>query len=513
MSAPQRDEVKPRPGAHAQLPSGALYTTLSATAGMGAGIIFALLVAAKFGSTAGTDGFFIAYGVFGTFVGLAQGWRTTLVARLVESETTFGTFNRCLGAVILISAAAGIVLAGLGSPVATVLTGDLGATQETARTALLILWPAAAAQLFAGLAASMLGVLGDFVQAAKSYAVGSIVGVLSFLALEPEFGIDATAAGVLIGSMTSAALITFALVRAGWRPGVAILPKSVANLRAAWLLIYSSLSILGSQVLTVIVVSAAARLGEGSATLYSYANTAQGALKGLVSMSLPVVLAASLATTWNRRPAALRPYMDDALRTGLVLLIPAVATAAFLGNELGEALLGKFSAEGVHQILTVFLILSASIVTAQAAMIQRTALMTLGRYGVLAVLPIAQAVLLVPLCVAAVAIGSLAALAGAVVISFAIGAVVTVALIHGRRFAAVWAHVAKEVLRIALPAAVCFGVAAFVSRSLSAPFDDIAGLAGGLALYAATVAAFMPPYRVLASRLVRSVRLSPAAGR
>jgi peptidoglycan biosynthesis protein MviN/MurJ (putative lipid II flippase) len=488
------------------LPFSAALTTFSAAIGMGAGAIFAVLIASRYGSTARTDGFFVAYGLYSMFGVLGQGWRTSIVPRLVESPTTFGSFNRYCGAAFFIFVLAGVAMVVFRAPVTGLLTGSLPPeAQATAQTALVILWPAAGAQLFAGLAASMLGVLGEYAHPAASYALGSVIGIVSFVALEPTLGLDALATGVSIGAVTTMVMITFALVRAGWRPKLSILTRVSGNLRAGWLLIYTSLSLIGASVMSVIINAAAARLGPGSVTWFNYASAGQGIVKALVSLSLPVVLAAPLATTWDRRPSSLRRFSDDALRSGMVLLIPAVATVGFLGSDVGNFLLPKLTPAGVDQIVQVFLILSASIVLSQATMIERMALMTLGRYGVLASLSIPQIGVLLLLSVAAVAAGSLAALAGAVSVSFLAVTVATVALIHGRKSLAVWRHVTREVLMIALPAAGSYALAILLTRELSAPFDNIAASVIGLILYGAAIIAFLPQYRLLALRLLRSI--------
>ena len=116
-------------------------TSVAQIATMLLGGVLAVLVAARFGSNARTDGFFAAYGVYAMVILLAQSMRVTVVPRLLDGqngEASFEAFNRFLAAVVLIFALFGVVFVALGDPLAGLLTGDAEA-QSTARTALAVL--------------------------------------------------------------------------------------------------------------------------------------------------------------------------------------------------------------------------------------------------------------------------------------------------------------------------------------------------------------------------------------
>jgi CDP-diglyceride synthetase len=161
---------------------------------MGLGAAIALVILLRFGKDAETDGLFAAYGVYGIVVVIAQSFRTTIVARLVEGPSLFASLNRHLGAVGVVFLAAGVPLAALAGPLARLLVGDLGDTAtHAARTALLILWFAAGAQLASALLAAALAVRDEFALSGAAYVAGGVVSVVALLALAPVLAVAAQA--------------------------------------------------------------------------------------------------------------------------------------------------------------------------------------------------------------------------------------------------------------------------------------------------------------------------------
>jgi peptidoglycan biosynthesis protein MviN/MurJ (putative lipid II flippase) len=495
-------------------------TSVAQIATMTLGGVLAILVAAEFGSDARTDGFFAAYGVYAMVILLAQSVRVTVVPRLLESgpaggelpagspdprgSPSFDAFNRFFAAVLVSVALLGVVFGALGDPLASLLTADDEA-QSTARTALAILWPAAGFHLFAALAAAMLGVLGDYVLAAVSYAVGGISSIVAFLALEGSLGIDSLPVAVLIGAGVTAAPLALALARAGWRPALADVRGST---RRAGVLGLSSPPMVLMQLMYLISIAFAARLEEGAVTVFSYAFFGLGLLIALVASSIPIVFAAPLAATWDRDPESLRPHVDAVFRTGLMVLVPAVAAAALVGDDAGRVLLAEFTDGEVEQTVRTFLVLSGSAIVAEALAIPVTALFTLGRYGSMALLslPVLGAyAALSAIASTADSLYWLAAVMPACLLGFALG---MLALLHGRNWAPVAGRLGWEVLRMAAPA-VPFVIAAAAFSGIS----DWVAYAVGLAGYAASIAAYMPTHRALALRLVSSIRASAVAGR
>jgi hypothetical protein len=78
--------ARPEARGRRSLAGNAAITSASQAATMITGGLLAVLVAAMIGSTAETDGFFAAYGVYAMIVSFAQSARTTIVARLLRGS-------------------------------------------------------------------------------------------------------------------------------------------------------------------------------------------------------------------------------------------------------------------------------------------------------------------------------------------------------------------------------------------------------------------------------------------
>src|SRR5436190_3934543 len=218
MLKPRPDGHAPDPAAPRRVAGSVALTGVSQGVSMLAGAVLAILVAAVFGSTPETDGFFVAYALYALFVLLAQSVRTSLPARLVEADSILGAFDRYLAGMALVFAASGVVFLVLADPVATWLTGSAdGPAHATAAESLRILWPALGGQLFAGLAAALLGIAGDFGRAALAYAAGGLTVIATFLALEGPHDVRALPVAVVAGTVVTLVPLVHGVFRMGWR--------------------------------------------------------------------------------------------------------------------------------------------------------------------------------------------------------------------------------------------------------------------------------------------------------
>ena len=311
---------------------------------MVSGGVLALIVAATVGTNAATDGFFAAFAVYSTVVAFGQSARTTIVARMLEDSTRFGAFDRYLGAGAMLFVVVAIAFGPLGGPVAGTLTGGLPPeARQTAETALLLFIPASGLQLFAALGAAMLGALEDFLWAGAAFLIGSLSSIAAFVALRPSLGTDALATAILLGSVVSAALVAAALVRDGWRPAAATFTAPRDAARAASVLVISSVSFLLAQLGFLVTLGIGARLGVGVITVYSYAYMAMGLAQAIFVSSVPMVLAAPLARTWDRTAASLLPHHLAVLRAGMLLVVPVLAAAALVGADVAGFVLREFT--------------------------------------------------------------------------------------------------------------------------------------------------------------------------
>jgi peptidoglycan biosynthesis protein MviN/MurJ (putative lipid II flippase) len=480
---------------------------------MVAGGILALLVAATIGNTSRTDGFFAAYGVYSLCVLFAQSARTTIVARIIDDGDPMTGFNGFLGAGLMIFAVLGIVLVALGGPVAGLITGSLPtAASDTARTALLILWPAVAGQLFASLGAARLALRGSFGVPAVAFGSGGLLSIIAFVVLQPELHIDAVAVAILVGSYVSAAITAVAVWQAGWRPSRSIVLDLPGNARRARLLLVASISLLLAHLSYLITLAVGAHLGQGVVTDYSYAYAGVLLITAVLSSSASIVLAGALASSWDRRPETLRPHHLRVFSFGILLLAPCVAAVALIGIDVGYVVLAKFSHHNVRRTIEFFLVLCPAIVGAMALAIPETALYTLGRYRAAALRSIGILALQAAICILAWALGNVWLLAAALSITSAFSVLVLLVLIYGEATITVTRELLRALARVVAVAAVAFGVPGLAALAAGGGTGArAAALVIGVILFAFGVRAFLPVERALAAELVRSLSASLAA--
>src|SRR4051812_19316939 len=160
-----------------------------AAAGAGA------LLAHRFGRTAETDGFLGAYAVYLLLVLAAQALRLVVVPDLTRAraEGQLGGETRAFAeAFLFLAVPASILVAVLSQPIGDAITGTLPPhAAHVAGDALVILVPAAFAQLLAALAASALAAVDSYGTAAAGFAAGGVTGLIVFAALADSRGIVA----------------------------------------------------------------------------------------------------------------------------------------------------------------------------------------------------------------------------------------------------------------------------------------------------------------------------------
>lgn len=446
-------------------------TSVSQLAVLAGAAALGVLIASRFGATAATDGFFAANSIYGMVLFVAQSLRTTAVARLV-GDRTMERFSSALGAIAWIALGWALVTA-LAAGLLAPLVLDEGSVASF-RNAIVVLWPAAALQLFSGLGAAALAADDDYRVAALAYSSGAAVSVAAFLALAPALGVDGVAWALVAGAATAACAVGWGLVRHGWRPRPPTLGRET-RLETGRVLL-GAIALVAAQGILVASVALATRTGAGAATIYSYAAMLVMALSaGLVS-PIGVVFAPVVAREWDRVPATLVPLALRAFRVGTLLAVPAVASVALLGPAPAKALLDSLDASEVDEIFTTFLVLAPSLLGSLLAMIPLVAVLTEQRFRVLAVWSAAVAVAHIVASVAVVVLGGgLPALAAvATASSFGLSAV---ALGLGMRGSAgdLARRAALSGTEFAVPGLVAFGVPA---------------LAFGVASFAACLAAW-----------------------
>ncbi len=264
------------------LASGALTaasTLVVAVVAAGIGVV----IAREFGRTEETDGFFAAYGVFIVVVLAAQAIRIATIPALARARDEERLAGEIAGYAIALSVVAipVVLLTELfATGIADVLTGDGSeASQDAAADALRWMVPAAVLHLYAGLAASGLAALDDYATAAAGYAAGSLAGLLFILTRVDEDGLITVAWGMTLNAALAIAVpFTGLVLRAahGRMPRRAIRPTGPPV--GARVLAFAEAAALpiAIQMLYVVCLPFAGRLGTGAVTSFGYAYLAVG---------------------------------------------------------------------------------------------------------------------------------------------------------------------------------------------------------------------------------------------
>jgi hypothetical protein len=443
--------------------------------------IMGVFIGARFGATPETDGFFTANALYGVTLFLAQSLRTTAAARLIGDERPFPRLAAHLDALaVLVLASAALAAA------AMLLVGALGiepAARESFRTAIALLVPAAALQLFAGLGSAALATRDDFQTAALAFGAGSGTNVVAFLVFTPMLGIDGVAVALIAGSVVTALVVARALLRVGWRPHVPRPGLRAAG--AAWRLSLGAGAAVSAQVVLTITVAASAAVATGGATLFSYASMIIMVLTAALASPLSVVFAPVVAREWDRRPETLVPLALRAYRAGALLLIPAAAAILLLGPKPAELLLSKVAPEDLVHVFELVLVLVPGVLGTVLASIPLTGAMAEQRLGALAAGSLAVAVGHALACAIAVSLdsGLLVLAAITTVASLALALVPTVLAVR-RYTAALLGSALRWTLDLAAVPAAAFATAGLALNAWSSLARGVAAFAAGSAVTA-----------------------------
>jgi hypothetical protein len=316
----------------------AVQTGLAAAVGV--------IIAREFGRTAETDGFFAAYGVFVVVVLAATAIRIAVLPPLARARG-----ERRLGAEVCAYAVTLGVLAGpllaLGffaaDPLAWLLTGNgVDQAQDTAAAALPWMIGAAVLQLYAGLAASSLAALDNYVISAAGYAAGSVAGLVYILARVHADGIGAVYRGMAVNGSIALLVPAAALVLRARReamPVGAVRPVGVSFGGRIVELGRGVALPLALQGVYLICLPLAAREGTGSVTSFGYAYLIGSALVAVTASSLGLVTSVPLTRVGIDGARAVLHVVSSSWLA--VLVIGAVSGVfAVAGEQVVRGLLG-----------------------------------------------------------------------------------------------------------------------------------------------------------------------------
>jgi hypothetical protein len=459
------------------LASGAL-TAASTLVVAASSAVAGVVIAREFGRTEETDGFFAAYGVFFVVVLAAQAIRIAVLPTLARAREQ----SRLAGEIAAFAVAIGVVavpfvLVGVlaARQIAVLLTGDgPEVAQDAAADALRWMVPAAAAHLFAGLAASGLAALDDYLTAALAYAAGSGAGLtLILLRVEPD-GIVAVAWGMALNGTVS---LLVPLAALAWRARFSRMPAGAMRPTgpplAARLGAFAAAAALpiALQLLYVVCLPFAGRLGTGAVTSFGYAYLAASSLVAVTALSLGLVTSVPLARAGLGAELAAR-HIVSASWLALALIGAAAGVFALAGSNIVEGVLGgAYRGDIGEEVGRLVVVLSPWIVASVGVNVAFPLLFVVGRLRRLPWIGVLALGLQVPLAWVGAELADLDGLAVALALS-------TLVVLAGLLY------------------------------ELGAPADAARGLArAAAAVTAITIAAFLPPALVLDSAAAAVVGL------
>ena len=313
-----------------------ILTGISTAAVSGSAAVAGAILSRKFGHGVKTDGFFAAYAVYVALVLVASALRVVVLpafararaAARLAAET--GTWVAAL-AVPIVPA----VVVALTAPhwVAGLLTGG-ARSQHQAAVLLPWLVPAAAAQIYAGIAASALAALDDYGTAAVGFASGAVGGLVAIVALVGH-GVQAFGWGLALNGAV-ALLVPGAVLAA--RGGLA-LPGAGLTSRLRHLAEGVALPF-ALQGLYVIGLRFASGLGEGRPTTFSYAYLIAALLVAVTASSLALVSSVPLARD-ELTPERAGRHVVSASWLSLAVVAAAAGVFALAGERVARWALGS----------------------------------------------------------------------------------------------------------------------------------------------------------------------------
>jgi hypothetical protein len=313
----------------------------------GLAAVVGVIIARELGRTAETDGFFAAYAVFIVLALGANALRVTLLPRLARARDSSRLSSETAAYAIAIAWVAvptlliGIVAA---RPIGKVLTGfGPDAAVDAAAAALPWMIVAGLGQFAAGLLASALASLDNYVVAAVGYVVGSVAGLVLIILRIGDDGTLAVAWGIALNA-TIATLIPAAwLARRAWRESV---PMGAARAditrtgrRLVELLSGAALPF-ALQAVYLVCLPIASREGVGAVTNFGYAYLLASGVVGITASSLGLVTSVPL-TRVGLDPVRVARHVDASSWLALVVVAATAGVFAVAGSDIVESVLGS----------------------------------------------------------------------------------------------------------------------------------------------------------------------------
>ncbi len=345
--------TKPTPSAGlSSLGSGAI-TGIALAVQTGLAAVVGIVLGREFGRGPVTDGFFAAYGVFIVVVLAANAIRVTVLPSFARARSD-GRLGGEVAAFALTLATLAMPLLVLGvaaaDEIAGLLTGGAsGVARETATEALPWMLLAAMFQLFAGLAASALAALDDYVTPALGFMLGSIAGLALILLRVDADGVVALSHGMALNGAVALAIPLLGLAMRGRslaaplsavRPGGDSYGARLGTMGTGIALPFAL------QAMYLICLPFAAREGDGALTTFGFAYLISSAIVAVTASSLGLVTAVPLARAGIDTARTARHVIASSW-IALTVIGAAAGVFALAGGQIAKALLGSSYSDDV----------------------------------------------------------------------------------------------------------------------------------------------------------------------
>jgi O-antigen/teichoic acid export membrane protein len=496
-------EKRTAQGGLGSLTTGAV-TALAIAVQTGLAAVVGVIIARELGRTAETDGFFAAYGVFIVFALAANAFRVTLLPRLARarddgrlSSETFA-YAVAMATVAVPALVLGIVAA---RPVADVLTGSgPTAALDAAADALPWMILAGIGQFTAGLLASALAALDDYVVAAAGYVTGSVVGLALILLRIDEDGTNAVAWGMALNAAIATLIPALWLARRARSeamPATAVRADlSRTGPRLLELLGGAALPF-ALQAVYLVCLPLAAREGVGSVTSFGYAYLLAAGVVGVTASSLGLVTSVPL-TRAGLDPGRVARHVDASSWLALVVVAATAGVFAVAGEEIVAGVLGaSYGADVGSQIGRLVVALAPFMVVSVALSVTFPLVFVVRRAGKLPLVALAVLAVHVPLALAGQVLAGLWGLSIALAVST--GLALTCMLVLLDALHATLGDLLTATVVVGAMAAVIFALGAWLLGPAAA-----ATLA--LVVYIGTVLVVRPPGLVRSWAYLRALR-------
>ena len=342
----------------------AAITGLSLAVQAALAAVVGVVIAREFGRNAETDGFFAAYGVFIVLALAANAIRLVVLPPLARAraDNRLGQETAAWSSLLAVGLVpVALIALVFANPVADFLTGaGPPLARTTASDSLPLIVLAGIGQIYAGLLASALAALDDYLSSAVAFIISSAAGLATILVRLDDGGVTVVAAGMVVnavGATLIMVVLLFIRARRASMPASGIRPAGgtlVSRASQAFRGLALPLALQGSYLMCLPL---AAHEGVGSVTTFGYAYLASSVVVAATAASFGLVTAVPLTRIGLDAARVARHVVATSwlalLAVGATAGVAVVAGEPLFSRVLGTQFLGSTGAE-LGQLIATF---------------------------------------------------------------------------------------------------------------------------------------------------------------